>query len=219
VAILLGFKFPDNFNAPYTALSIQDFWRRWHMTLSRWLRDYLYVPLGGSYAGRGRTYRNLMITMLLGGLWHGAAWKFVIWGGLHGGWLAWERYRQELRVARGLPAVAGGPAHRALQRVVTFHLVCFAWIFFRADTLGVAWQMIWRLFTAWGAAPIVTPAVLLAIAVGIGAQYVSRPTVERGLAYFSRLNVPAQGVALAFGLMLIDALGPQGVAAFIYFQF
>ncbi len=84
-ALLMGFQFPENFNAPYAAVSLQDFWRRWHMTLSRWLRDYLYIPLGGSRKGERRTYVNLMITMLLGGLWHGADWRFVVWGGLHGG--------------------------------------------------------------------------------------------------------------------------------------
>src|SRR5436190_1310876 len=84
VALLLGFRFPENFNAPYTARSLQDFWRRWHMTLSRWLRDYLYIPLGGSKGSRQKTYRNILITMLLGGLWHGAGWTFVAWGGLHG---------------------------------------------------------------------------------------------------------------------------------------
>ena len=84
IALLLGFEFPQNFASPYTAVSLQDFWRRWHMTLSRWLRDYLYIPLGGNRKGRLLTYRNLMLTMLLGGLWHGAAWTFVIWGGIHG---------------------------------------------------------------------------------------------------------------------------------------
>src|SRR5680860_57119 len=93
VALLMGFKFPDNFNSPYAAISIQDFWRRWHITLSRWLRDYLYIPLGGNRGSRLATYRNLFLTMLLGGLWHGAAWTFVLWGGYHGAILAWERWR------------------------------------------------------------------------------------------------------------------------------
>src|SRR5205814_4951493 len=84
VALLLGFRFPENFDKPYSARSLQDFWRRWHMTLSRWLRDYLYIPLGGSQRGERRTYANILITMVLGGLWHGAAWTFVLWGGLHG---------------------------------------------------------------------------------------------------------------------------------------
>ncbi|MFD0638008.1 MBOAT family O-acyltransferase [Catenulispora yoronensis] len=91
LALLMGFRFPDNFDRPYTARSLQDFWRRWHMTLSRWLRDYLYIPLGGNRGGSLKTYRNLMLTMLLGGLWHGAAWTFVLWGGIHGVGLAIER--------------------------------------------------------------------------------------------------------------------------------
>ncbi|MCK9931594.1 MBOAT family protein [Frankia sp. Mgl5] len=103
VALLLGFRFPDNFDRPYTATSLQDFWRRWHMTLSRWLRDYVYLPLGGNRAGRRRTYVNLMITMVLGGLWHGAAWTFVVWGALHGGGLAAERAWRARRDGRPRP--------------------------------------------------------------------------------------------------------------------
>ena len=95
IALLLGFRFPQNFDSPYAAVSIQDFWRRWHMTLSRWLRDYVYIPLGGSRGGRLFTYRNLMLTMLLGGLWHGAGWTFVVWGGIHG-----RRARRRALVAR-----------------------------------------------------------------------------------------------------------------------
>src|SRR4029079_10359424 len=94
VALLLGFRLPQNFNAPYTAASLRDFWRRWHMTLSRWLRDYLYIPLGGSKGTGAETYRNLLITMALGGLWHGAAWTFVAWGVLHGVGLCVGRWRQ-----------------------------------------------------------------------------------------------------------------------------
>jgi alginate O-acetyltransferase complex protein AlgI len=124
VARTLGFRFPKNFNHPYSALSIQDFWRRWHMTLSRWLRDYLYISLGGNRKGPNRTMANLMITMLLGGLWHGASWNFIIWGGLHGLYLVVERLLGNLFRFR-LPM--------ALHWMITFHLVCFAWIFFRAD--------------------------------------------------------------------------------------
>src|SRR6476619_5793885 len=139
LALLLGFTFPQNFDSPYAAVSLQDFWRRWHMTLSRWLRDYLYIPLGGNRGSRVLTYRNLMLTMLLGGLWHGAAWTFVIWGGLHGSALVWERWRSDRR----------GPVERAetrwttwRARILTFHFVCFAWIFFRADSFTAAWDMI-----------------------------------------------------------------------------
>jgi len=220
VSLLMGFHFPENFNAPYAATSITDFWRRWHMTLSRWLRDYLYVPLGGSKGGRLLTYRNLMLTMLLGGLWHGAAWRFVVWGGLHGLWLALERLAVEGRRARGLAPLPDTWWLRSLKRLGTFQLVCLAWVFFRADSLGSAWAILGRLFTGWGTATtLITPAVLVAIAVGLAAQYVPRNAVNHGLVGFSRLRPALQGVVLAFGLMVIDALGPEGVAAFIYFQF
>ena len=216
VALLLGFRFPDNFNAPYTAVSIQDFWRRWHMTLSRWLRDYLYIPLGGNRGAGLLTQRNLMLTMLLGGLWHGAAWRFVIWGGLHGAWLVWERSR-EARRTEPLVVTAGLQFRR---RFVTFNLVSFAWIFFRSSSLSTAWEMIRRLVTEWGGGiDAVTIPILLAIAVGIGAQYVTRPAVDRVLAGFSRLAPAAQGGVLAVALLAIDALANEGVAAFIYFQF
>ncbi|MBP1631715.1 MAG: putative poly(beta-D-mannuronate) O-acetylase [Acidobacteria bacterium] len=220
LALLLGFKFPENFNAPYTAVSITDFWRRWHMTLSRWLRDYLYIPLGGNKGGRLLTYRNLMLTMLLGGLWHGAAWRFVVWGGLHGLWLAAERAVVETRRSRGLAPLPDTWWLRAVKRVATFHLVCLAWVFFRADSLATAGEVLRRIFTGWGTATtLLTPAVLVAIAVGLAAQYVPRSAVNHGLIGFSRLRPAIQGVLLAFTLMVIDALGPEGVAAFIYFQF
>ncbi len=211
IALLLGFEFPQNFNGPYTAVSLQDFWRRWHMTLSRWLRDYLYIPLGGSRKGRFLTYRNLMLTMLLGGLWHGAAWTFVVWGGIHGAGLCVER------------AIGWRPHTRAQQwfgRLLTFHIVCLAWIFFRASSFANARDVIARLFDAWGqSSPLVTTSVVLAIAVGIGAQYV-RPTAAASiLGGFGRLPVVAQAAAVAVALTLINTLGPTGVAPFIYFRF
>ena len=120
LAMLLGYRFPQNFDRPYTAASLQEFWRRWHMTLSRWLRDYLYIPLGGSRRGSVRTYLNLMVTMLLGGLWHGASWTFVIWGGIHGTGLAIERWYRQRRTGRAagpeafpdLPPARTSPASR-----------------------------------------------------------------------------------------------------------
>jgi D-alanyl-lipoteichoic acid acyltransferase DltB (MBOAT superfamily) len=211
VALLLGFEFPQNFASPYTAVSLQDFWRRWHMTLSRWLRDYLYIPLGGNRKARLLTYRNLLLTMLLGGLWHGAAWTFVVWGGIHGLGLAVER------------ATGWRPTTRAQQwlgRVITFHVVCFAWIFFRADTFSRAGQVLERLFTAWGQpSPLVTTSVVLAILVGVLTQYV-RPTALTGLLHgFGRLGVVAQSACVAVALTVIETLGPTGVAPFIYFRF
>jgi len=211
VALLLGFEFPQNFASPYTAVSLQDFWRRWHMTLSRWLRDYLYIPLGGSRKGNLITYRNLMLTMLLGGLWHGAAWTFVVWGGIHGLGLAVER------------ATGWRPHTRAQQwfgRVLTFHVVCFAWIFFRADSFSRAGEVIRRLFDAWGqSSPLVTTSVVLAIFVGIAGQYLHPPAIGRLLASFGRLPLVAQSACVAIALTVINTLGPTGVAPFIYFRF
>jgi alginate O-acetyltransferase complex protein AlgI len=211
IALLLGFQFPQNFNSPYAAVSLQDFWRRWHMTLSRWLRDYLYIPLGGNRKGRLLTYRNLMLTMLLGGLWHGAAWTFVVWGGIHGLGLSIER-------ATGWRPTS--VAAKWFGRILTFHVVCFGWIFFRADSFGRAGDVIARLFTAWGqASPLVTTSVVLAILVGILGQYVRPGAVGAALRGFQRLPVPAQATCFAVALVTINTLGPEGVAPFIYFRF
>jgi alginate O-acetyltransferase complex protein AlgI len=212
-ALLLGIRFPANFDAPYTATSLQDFWRRWHMTLSRWLRDYLYIPLGGSRGSSLFTVRNLMLTMLLGGLWHGAAWTFVVWGGIHGAFLVAER-----RLRRRRPAVETG-VNRALARLLTFHVVCLAWIFFRADSVGTAFTLLGRLLTGGGPATLVTLPVLLAIAGGIGSQYVSAGTVGRLTARFAQLRPAFQGGVAAAALVGIGVLGPQGVAPFIYYRF
>jgi alginate O-acetyltransferase complex protein AlgI len=219
VALLLGFRFPQNFDRPYTARSLQDFWRRWHITLSRWLRDYLYIPLGGNRRGRVRTYVNIVLTMLLGGLWHGADLHFIVWGGIHGGGQAIGHWRREERVRRGLPPQAEDPASQVWQRVATFHLVCLGWVFFRATSVGAGFAMLARLFTAWGSAPLVTPLVLLAVAVGIGMQYVPRNLGDRVVVAFTRMRPALQGVALAVVLFVITAMGPQGVAPFIYYNF
>ncbi len=218
IALLLGFSFPQNFDSPYAAVSVQDFWRRWHMTLSRWLRDYVYIPLGGNRHGTVLTYRNLMLTMLIGGLWHGAAWTFVVWGGLHGVALAGERWWHERRGGAPAPRATGWPLWRA--RILTFHFVCFAWIFFRSDSFSSAWDMIEGLVTQWGRpSPLVTSGVLLAIAVGIGSQYLPARLPRVVMARFSRLPVAAQATVLAAALMLTSVLGPEGVAPFIYFRF
>jgi alginate O-acetyltransferase complex protein AlgI len=127
LGLLLGFVFAKNFDSPYASQSITEFWRRWHISLSTWLRDYLYFPLGGNRKGLRRTYVNLMTVMVLGGLWHGASWNFVIWGGIHGLMLARERMHAERRVSLELP--------RPLRTAITFLIVCFAWVFFRADSL------------------------------------------------------------------------------------
>ena len=139
-ARLFGIELMKNFNQPYLATNITQFWRRWHISLSTWLRDYLYIPLGGSRRGPGRTYCNLFIVMLLGGLWHGAAWTFVIWGAVHGLCLAVERLIGAERLARVVP--------RPLGVAVTFVIVALAWVFFRADNLTHALGYISCLFGA-----------------------------------------------------------------------
>ncbi len=220
ISLLLGFELPDNFDAPYAARTIQDFWRRWHITLSSWLRDYLYIPLGGNRKGRGRTYANLVITFLLGGLWHGAGWTFVFWGLLHGTGLAVERARMDTRHSRGLPEPGATAGARARQRLWTFVFVSVAWVFFRAESMSNAFAVLWRLVAGLGAigTAVTLPVVGLAV-LGIAIQYVPRRTMEGLEAGFSRIGWVGQGLALALGLFLIDVLGPAGPAEFLYFKF
>ncbi len=217
--MLLGIRFPPNFDSPYTARSLQDFWRRWHMTLSRFLRDYLYIPLGGNRGSRFRTYRNLMLTMVIGGLWHGAAWTFVVWGGIHGTGLAVEHYRADRRERLGLPEPAQTRGRMVVEWLITFNVVCLAWVFFRSANFTTAFTMLERLFTAWGPAPLVTPLLLLTIAAMLASQFVPEDAMRRVQVQFSHFPVVAQGLTLAGCFFVINALGPIGVAPFIYFQF
>lgn len=138
LGLMLGFVFAKNFDSPYKSCSITEFWQRWHLSLSTWLRDYLYIPLGGNRGSQAKTYRNLIMVMLLGGLWHGASWNFLIWGGIHGGYLAFERAQGKESVYRKLPKI--------LQVIITFFIVLIAWVFFRADTLPDAWRYFKSLF-------------------------------------------------------------------------
>jgi alginate O-acetyltransferase complex protein AlgI len=140
VSRIIGYDLPENFNMPYAATSITDFWRRWHMTLSQWLRDYLYVPLGGNRKGKLRTYINLFLTMLLGGLWHGANWTFVFWGFLHGLGLAVHKGRLD-RIKAG----RARPLHPVIGWLVTYAFVCFAWVFFRAQDFSTALVIVQKL--------------------------------------------------------------------------
>jgi alginate O-acetyltransferase complex protein AlgI len=144
LGLFFGFRFPQNFNSPYMAVSITDFWRRWHMSLSTWLRDYLYIPLGGNRLGPARTYINLLLTMLLGGLWHGANWTFLIWGGFHGAWLAIERARGGRLWGVGTPVW--------VQRLTTFLLVMVGWVYFRCASVGQAHDVLGGLVGAHGLA-------------------------------------------------------------------
>jgi alginate O-acetyltransferase complex protein AlgI len=217
LALLLGYQLPQNFNRPYLALSLQDFWRRWHMTLSRWLRDYLYIPLGGSRHGEARTAINIMITMLLGGLWHGAGWTFVAWGAFHGIGQVIGRWRH--RRAQALGVVERTSAWIvARKQLITFNLVCVGWVFFRADSIRDAFEIFGRLGSS-GSTALVTPLVLLTIAAMLGVQYLPRDPAARLRESFGRLGPVPQGAVLALGLFVITTLGAQGVTPFIYFRF
>ena len=211
LAHTLGLKLPDNFRMPYLASDVAEFWRRWHITLSRWLRDYLYVPLGGSRHGEGRTRLNLLVTMLLGGLWHGAAWHFVAWGGYHGVLLVLHRAFFRGRPAR-LP--------RGVRVASTFFLVTVGWVLFRSPTLTDAVTVLSRMLVPapGGGLPAevaaATCALLLALALGhaVGAR------VDLS-ALLDRMPYAVQGSLLAATLLFVQLLTPASGLTFIYFQF
>jgi D-alanyl-lipoteichoic acid acyltransferase DltB (MBOAT superfamily) len=219
-ARVLGFELRRNFDQPYLARSITEFWRRWHMSLSAWLRDYLYIPLGGNRKGPRRTLVNLQITMLLGGLWHGASWTFVVWGGLQGILLSWERLTEGrgTRLLERLRLPAGVQA--AVWWVLTLHLVCLSWIFFRANTVADAWSVLAGIATRPGTL-FVDAHVFGHCAVGVLVLLAAEAVeARRGLLEW----LAARPVALRWGLYAatvfgITILGVDGGAQFIYFQF
>jgi alginate O-acetyltransferase complex protein AlgI len=237
-AKMIGYDLPENFNMPYAARNITEFWRRWHMTLSAWLRDYLYIPLGGNRKGTGRTYVNLMLTMLLGGLWHGASWNFVLWGGLHGSALAVHKfYRSRVGDRVRLPIGLGW------LTTLTFTMLC--WIPFRAAHFGDTLQFIRGLFSAGGrGAPFPAETVLVALALVVPAHLIGlwlasavgreRPLLTRVLhAADARLSFdPISSWSLRLGtrtlvgsfvvtlwLLLVLLSAETHARPFIYFQF
>ena len=215
-AQLLGFHFVVNFRQPYLAVTLQDFWRRWHISLSTWLRDYLYIPLGGSRRGRTRIYINLMITMLLGGLWHGANWTFVVWGALHGGWLAFERFLIE-----DLGLAIRGPFRVGLSRLVTLAFVGMTWVFFRAAHVSDAFGMIRDLSTwTWDARYPAAITYLVALgSIVMMLDLLLEHAADKGDEYVFQHRRDV-GPALAVGLVFLIALfGATESNAFIYFQF
>jgi D-alanyl-lipoteichoic acid acyltransferase DltB (MBOAT superfamily) len=218
MACLLGFELPPNFQEPYLSRNPAEFWRRWHMTLSRWLRDYLYVPLGGNRRGAARTQLNLLLTMLLGGLWHGAAWNFVLWGGLHGALLAAHRRFGRGRRDEGTPL----RARDALPILLCFHATCLLWIFFRAATTGDAVAILRRLFTGsyLGEWPLL-PAALVALCAALHAgERWLRPRLPRLRAALGDGAFGGAAEGALFGLIAALAVAASGVGAeFIYFQF
>jgi alginate O-acetyltransferase complex protein AlgI len=211
LAHTLGFKLPNNFNAPYVASSPADFWRRWHISLSRWLRDYLYIPLGGNRKGPTRTMVNLFLTMLLGGLWHGANWTFVVWGAYHGMLLAIQRL---------IPKSWDHPALRPLGMLVTFLLVCVGWVFFRAQTLGEAWIILRGLVVPTagselggdGPLLVMTCVIVTLIGQALGQLHGSPRLLFRTPAVLA-------GTVMALMLTLALILTPGDGKVFIYFNF
>ncbi len=217
-AQLMGFHFMVNFRQPYLAGSLQDFWRRWHISLSTWLRDYLYIPLGGNQRGTLITYRNLMVTMLLGGLWHGASWTFVIWGGIHGVGLAVERMLGVGRTAEaGRADLFSVPAW--LRRVVVFHLVCLAWVFFRAEDLGSALTFLGGLTNlAWRPEYLIGLKFLAAV---VAPLFVIDLINESRHEEYLMEGVPAwrRLVVATIFMLALTAFSGNELNAFIYFQF
>ena len=219
IALCLGFSLPDNFRYPYAAIGFSDFWRRWHISLSTWLRDYLYIPLGGNRKGWHRTQLNLMLTMLLGGLWHGASWTFVVWGGLHGLYLGIERF---VRERWGEARVAKTAGFRFGLALLTYFLVNLTWVFFRAQEFGTAWDMIRAML---GFAPagaelvlgsyLVTVVLLVTVAVLAAHWFMRNRRLEDVVA-----RSPWWVTGLAWAGMLFLIVITQGSGnAFIYFQF
>lgn len=223
LALLFGIVFPLNFNSPYKAASLVEFWRCWHMTLSRFLRDYLYVPLGGNRRGALRRYLNLFITMVLGGLWHGASWNFAIWGAIHGLGLAVNH------LWRGVASRVGLAIPTWLGWLLTFALVVSAWVPFRADTLAASTSMWTAMVGLGGAAPLVTtepiiPAIWIVALTGIALlmpntqQIMSHPWIsERARRHWTPRPAWAIALGCLFGIGVAGTFGRE--TAFLYFRF
>ena len=217
VALCLGFSLPDNFRYPYAAIGFSDFWRRWHISLSTWLRDYLYIPLGGNRKGFGRTYVNLMTTMLLGGLWHGASWTFVVWGGLHGAYLAVERL---LRERFGGIKLAGSLGFRIFLALLTYALVNLTWVFFRAQDFPSAWRMLRSMLGATGGEPVLPTVHVVEVIVVMALMLVVHWTMRNRSVEDVVSRSPAWLLAMVWAGMLFAIVITQGSGdAFIYFQF
>jgi alginate O-acetyltransferase complex protein AlgI len=231
-AMCLGFWLPQNFRYPYAATGFSDFWRRWHITLSTWLRDYLYIPLGGNRKGEFRTYVNLMTTMLLGGLWHGASWTFVVWGGLHGSYLCIERMFRSKKLPEPIPVpvttasfappfLHSGTMNKFFLALLTFFLVNITWVFFRAQDFPTAWRMLASMFGQTDSGTAVLPSLNM-IKVGtvvifmVATQWFLRNTTVLEVAEKTKWWI----VAIAWTLMLLALiLSQESSSSFIYFQF
>jgi len=218
VALCLGFVLPDNFRSPYAAIGFSDFWRRWHMTLSSWLKDYLYIALGGNRFGTFRTLINLKITMLLGGLWHGASWTFIAWGALHGSYLIAEHLlRQKFGDCDWVKTVVG----RFFLGMLTFILISLGWVFFRASDFSSAWLLLNSLFNFSGIGSQLLPTLemiqVTAVVLGLLTThwYLHEKRLEHAMQNFPAWFVATIWTTMLFGIILMQG----GANAFIYFQF
>jgi alginate O-acetyltransferase complex protein AlgI len=219
-AHMLGYKLTPNFNLPYLAENIAEFWRRWHISLSTWLRQHVFIPLGGSRGGAWRTARNLLVTMALGGLWHGASWTYVVWGLLHGLLLIGHRgFAALCEGRRTVQYVLRSGAGTALRIGVTFFCFCLTLVVFRCTTLGTGATMLGRMLvpcSGWET-PLCSRALWLTVlAVVLGHVHALRPVWRHGL---ERLPAPVRGLGYATALTLALVLAPGPGKAFIYFQF
>ena len=219
VSRLFGIELMENFNQPYFSTNITEFWRRWHVSLSSWLRDYLYIPLGGNRRGRGRTYANLTTTMFLGGLWHGANWTFVIWGLMHGAYLAIHKLVLGNRKPPERMRVTGlsSALRFAGTMLLTVHQVVVTWIFFRCADVGVAFEYVWGIFALRGGEPFhwFNPLLLLMLLILVDVpQYVWRDHTV-----ILRAPWPVRGAFYATLTLLLLVMGGKVGEPFIYFQF
>ena len=221
IALLLGFHFNINFNSPYRSLNITEFWRRWHISLSSWLRDYLYISLGGNRKGKWRTYINLMVTMLLGGLWHGASLRFVLWGGLHGAALALHKVYSDAKIKT---IKQPGLIRKMVGWLITFHFVCLCWIFFRASDSEIAFQMIaqiWSSFT-WSVLPEFVEGyrwALLLMLFGYLLHFLPEPLERKAEAVVTSMPLTGKLVLMVVAIILVIQTKSAGIQPFIYFQF
>ena len=230
VALCLGFILPENFKYPYAAVGFSDFWQRWHITLSAWLRDYLYIPLGGNRQGQLKTYINLMVTMLLGGLWHGANWTFVVWGGLHGFYLWVEKFIRDKFSKRNIPAdqevavagmTAGNTSLAFVYALFTFFLINVTWVFFRATTFEQAWTMLTSMFGMAGdVEPALTTLAIIKVSVIISLMVIAHWLMRKSSVLQLAQKIPWWFLAIVWALMLFAlALSQESTSSFIYFQF
>lgn len=223
LALLLGFKFNLNFDSPYKSSSITEFWRRWHMSLSGWLRDYLYIPLGGNKKGTIRTYANLLTTMILGGLWHGASLQFVFWGAWHGVLLALDKLRMKY-LSFNFKNEGIRLTFKSLGVILTFHLVCFGWIFFRASTFESAQEIISQItdgldFSLIPQFVIAYKNIVILMLLGFILHIMPNSAENWCYNYFSRMSLVTKAAVMALFIFFIIQVSSSEVMPFIYFQF